>query len=208
VATTLTMRGNEPDERGLVTIHPAQESAETTSVVGMVIFLGGWTVMFAAFFFSFAYSRAHAVEWPAPGMPALSMVIPIINTVLILLSSVTMAVTALSFRRGQGQRAMRWLIATVIFGTVFFALQVSIWNGLWADGYRLDSGKFVAYFYLLTAFHAVHVLVGIGLLIWLARKMRRPAEAVRQPIRVRLVSLFWHFVDGAWVCTFLLVYVI
>ena len=80
----------------------------------------------------------------------------------------------------------------VALGVAFLVLQGLVWRDAWQSGLRLDRGPYGAYFYLLTVFHAAHALVGLGLLAW---------------VRGQNPVLFWHFVSGAWLCTFLLVYV-
>ena len=81
---------------------------------------------------------------------------------------------------------------TIALGAAFLVLQGLVWRDAWQSGLRLDHGPYGAYFYLLTVFHAAHALVGLGLLAW---------------VRGRNPVLFWHFVGGAWLCTYLLVYV-
>ena len=76
------------------------------------------------------------------------------------------------------------------------------------DGLRLDSGIYGSIFYTLTVFHGLHVLVGLVLLLSLLPTALRPARIVGRHVRIRLLALFWHFVDVVWVVMFLLVYVV
>ncbi len=134
--------------------------------------------------------------------------LPVLNTALIALSSFSLhgAIAALRRRR---QSAFALLLGlTLLLGAAFLALQWIYLAGLWAQGLRLASSTFGSYFYFIQGFHAAHVLVGVGLLVWLASQIRRLTAAPLRRARVRLVALFWDFVGVAWLMTFLLVYVL
>ena len=196
------------DDHPVVVLHPEQVRAQTTTAVGMIIFLGSWAVMFAALFFGYAMHRYGNVTWPPAGFEPLPLVLPSINTVLIILSSLSLHFAGKRFRQGAGPLSLRWLIPTILMGVVFLALQLTVWTELWQSGLTLKSGGFGSYFYLMTVFHALHVVVGLGLLVWVAITQERVSAAVKQPIRLRLASMFWHFVGVVWVLTYAFVYVL
>jgi len=198
----------ESDPNRVAILRPEQVHTRTTSSVGMIIFLGSWAVMFASLFFGLGIHRAASVSWPPPGFEPLPLLVPGINTLLIILSSVFLHVAGQQFRRGNGRLSNRWLSGTILLGVVFLALQLSVWTVLWQSGMTLRSGGFAAYFYLLTVFHALHVIVGLGLLGWVGLMQRRVSAAVKQPVRLRLATMFWHFVGVAWVLTYTFVYVL
>ena len=204
----LMMETPPRDERRVVTLHPALEGRRATSIVGMVIFLASWAMMFMALFFSFWLFRARQPVWPPVGFQPLPLLLPSINTGLIFLSSLTLAAGMQALRRQRLGRfaALAWI--TIALGAVFLALQLRVWTGLWETGLRLDSGPYGGYFYFLTVFHGLHVVVGLGLLCWLALAARRPELAIRRETRLKLAGLFWHFVDGVWLLMFLFVYLV
>ena len=174
----------------------------------MVLFLGSWAMMFGALFFCYALLRIRAPAWPPPGMTELPLALPGLNTLLLLLSSATMQRGLTGLRRGRLSQLRLHLLATIFLGSIFTALQCAVWIDLWSAGLRLDSGTYGGLFYLLTVFHGLHVLVGLGLLIWLVGPTvgRRPIAPRRVP--VTLASMFWHGVDLVWVVMFLTVYVL
>ena len=90
----------------------------------------------------------------------------------------------------------------------FMALQSMVWLELWNSGLQLSWGIYGAFFYMLTLFHGLHVLVGLGLLGWLVPQVLQPAGTPKRGIRIKLASAFWHFVDVVWVMIFVLVYVL
>lgn len=177
-------------------------------MVGMVAFMASWVMIFAAFFFSFLLFRLRASEWPPNGLPELPLAIPLFLTAVIALSSVSFRMAVTAMRKREAKRFTYLLNATLFLGTTFFALQTYYWWSMWDEGLRLSSGIYGAFFYFLTAFHAVHVMVALILLVWLSRGSRLLAVGRYEKSRVRLVEMFWHFVGVAWLITFGLVYLL
>jgi cytochrome c oxidase subunit III len=193
--------------REVIPIQEARARDVITSSVGMVIFLGAWTMMFAALFFVYLMLRARAPMWP-PDHFMMPLVLPSINTLIIAISSVTLHMGAQAARGTEPQRFGRWLWASVALGTVFIGLQTVVWLELWQTGFTLTSGMYGSVFYLLTVFHALHVLCGLGVLFSLVPTALRPALVPRRQVRIRLVAMFWHFVGVVWLFMFLSVYVL
>lgn len=180
----------------------------TLEYAGMVIFLGSWAMMFGALFFSYAVLRVGAVVWPAPGLAPLPLALPGISTVLLLGSSRTLALAIGSLRRRQLEQCRNRLLWTIALGVVFVGLQCKVWADLWAGGLHLDSGAYGGTFYLLTVFHILHVLVGLGLLGRLVAPLLRRAPVAPRRVPAALTAMFWHFVDAVWVTMFVAVYVL
>jgi heme/copper-type cytochrome/quinol oxidase subunit 3 len=152
---------------------------DATSFVGMAIFLGGWTMTFAALLFVWADLRLAAGAWPPDGEPRAPLVYPAVATLL-------MAVSSWSLARGR----MR---ATLALGVAFLAVQVSGWVALWRAGVTPSSGRYGSLLYTFCAFHALHVVVGlIGLVA---------ARASRRNWR-----MFWHYVGAVWLVLFAALY--
>jgi len=196
-------------ERALAPEMIREELPEKRSLgyAGMVLFLGSWAMMFGALFLCYALLRIRAPFWPPLGMTELPLALPGTSTLLLLLSSATMHRALSGLRRGRLAQFRLHLLATILLGSLFTALQCAVWIELWSAGLRLDSGTYGGLFYLLTVFHILHVLVGLGLLLWLlGPTLRRHATAPRR-VPVTLTSMFWHGVDAVWVVMFLTVYV-
>jgi cytochrome c oxidase subunit 3 len=175
---------------------------------GMVIFLGSWAMMFGALFFSYALLRISAVVWPAPGFARLPLVLPGINTLLLLASSRTLALALARSRCGQLEQCRNELLRTIALGVVFVGLQCKVWADLWRGGLHLDSGAYGGTFYVLTVFHILHVLVGLGLLVRLVAPLLRRTPVAPGRVPAALTAMFWHFVDAVWLAMFVAVYVL
>jgi cytochrome c oxidase subunit III len=180
----------------------------TLAYAGMVIFLGSWAMMFGALFFSYAVLRITAPVWPAPGFERLPLGLPGINTVLLLTSSRTLALALTRLKCGQLQRCRNGLLWTIALGAVFMGLQCKVWAQLWQSGLHLDSGAYGGTFYVLTVFHVLHVLVGLGLLARLAAPLLRRTPVAPGRVTAALTAMFWHFVDAVWLAMFVAVYLL
>jgi cytochrome c oxidase subunit III len=194
-------------DRPPIPLRPDQEPERTTSYVGMVVFLGSWAVLFSCLFFMFAMFRLRAPVWPPEGSEPLPIALPAFNTLVIAASSVALHRASQLLRQGQALRFGSWLMVSTALAATFFALQVYFWLDLWSQGIRIASALYASYFYLLTVFHGLHVLVGLGLLSWLIPQVRKPATP-RRAVRVKLVTMFWHFVGVVWVLMFFLLFVV
>jgi cytochrome c oxidase subunit 3 len=174
----------------------------------MTIFLGSWAMMFCALFFAYGMARARAVDWPPAGLPALPIALPALNTALLLGSSLSLAEALKRARRGQTRELARLVALTFGLGAAFLALQCVVWRGLWNGGLSMKTGgAYASVFYGLTVFHALHVVVGLLLLLWVFfRALGGRYE--KNPTPVRLCAMFWHFVDVVWVLMFLSLYLL
>ncbi len=152
---------------------------ERTSFVGMAVFLGGWTMLFAALLFVWADLRLSSPVWPPDGEPRAPLVYPAVATLLIAASSWMLA-------RGR-------LAATVTLGLGFVAVQLAGLSALWRAGVTPSSGRYGSILYVFLALHALHVVVGLSGLVL--------ARATRGNWR-----LFWHFVGGVWLVLFAALY--
>jgi cytochrome c oxidase subunit 3 len=188
----------------------AQELGEERSLEysGMVLFLGSWAMMFGALFFSYAVLRINAPVWPAPGFERLPLALPGLSTLLLLASSATLSRALTHAKRGQLASCRNGLLKTITLGAVFVALQCKVWAELWSSGLHLDSGAYGGTFYLLTVFHILHVMLGLGLLARLVAPLSRRAPAAPRRVAAALTAMFWHFVGAVWLVTFVAVYVL
>jgi cytochrome c oxidase subunit III len=193
-----------PDIRDLERFRLRPRQDEVTSYVGMVIFLGSWAMMFAALFFAYAVVRVRAPSWPPPDLPSLPVVLPAVNTLVIAASSAAVALAVRAHALGRHRRASIALGAGASLGALFLALQAVVWVGVWRAGLVPTGGPYPSVFYALTAFHALHVLVGLAGLGVLAVWTRAPPRASRSG--VRLWGMFWHFVGAIWGALYVGVY--
>lgn len=188
-------------------IRPAMERRRT-SFVGMLMALASWTMLFASLFFAYAVLRLRADSWPPDGALPLPKLLPGLNTLVLLASSV-----ALRFgTRPEAERKPGSLVsalkAAIALGALFLALQLAVWVPLWRSGFTIASGIYGSIFYGLTALHALHVAAGLVALACLVPGALRGAYVSGRQNAVRLTAMFWDYMDAIWVLMFVTIYLI
>lgn len=121
-----------------------------------------------------------------------------VNTVTLVTSGLAAALAVRAARTGRATRC--WLGATMALGVVFLILKGVEYRDAWAQGIGLETHVFYTFYYLLTLFHAAHVLAGIVILGLVAIRARADA--------VEAGAQFWHMVDLVWVLLFPVVYLL
>ena len=135
--------------------------------------------------------------------------LPLINTILLLLSSVTVTFAHHGINEGNRSKIINWLIATVVLGIAFLFCQAYEYYEAYAHyGLTLDSGIFGSTFFMLTGFHGAHVTIGtIMLLVMLGRAIKGHFTAT-DCFGFEAAAWYWHFVDVVWVLLFIFVYIL
>ncbi|WP_225972805.1 cytochrome c oxidase subunit 3 [Paracoccus jeotgali] len=123
-----------------------------------------------------------------------------INTAVLVTSGYAAARALALVRDGAASRARLWLLGAAGLGVVFLALKTVEYADAVSQGIGVDTNSFFTFYYLLTGFHAAHVVAGVIILILVAI---RP-----QPEPVQAGSQFWHMVDLVWVLLFPIIYLL
>jgi len=173
-------------------------------VLGVLIFLAAEVMLFAGLISVFLVLRANADVWPPPGQPRLPMGITAFNTLLLLISGVTM-LRANNLRQ-RGAELKRWLTITAFLGTAFLAIQGSEWVRLVGYGLGVTSGTYGGTFYALIGCHGLHVLGGVATLLWVLRRVMSGHYVASDPGAIQAATLYWSFVVGIWPVLYALVY--
>jgi cytochrome c oxidase subunit III len=135
--------------------------------------------------------------------------IPVLNTLCLLASSVTVGLAVRALRQGNRRWLSTWLPVTVLLGIAFLAGTAKEWYGLIVDhGLTIGTNLFGTTFYSLVGFHAFHVTVGVIMLTLLTGFAWSGALQSPHTEHVELVSWYWHFVDAVWMVVLTVVYII
>lgn len=158
--------------------------------------IGSIIMMFAAFTSAYVVRRA-AGNWLEFKLPDIFMV----NTVVILLSSLTIHLAYTGFKSGNEQRYKRMLIATFLLGLAFVVLQYKGWEALTTMGATFTVNPSSSFIYVISGLHAAHVLGGVSALtVALTHAYVLPYKpTLRRRQRFELVVQYWHFVDILWI---------
>ena len=181
------------------------------ALFGMGIFLATEILLFGGLFAAILYTRfAHPAAF-VDASKELHLWIGAANTLLLLSSSFTAAVAVAAAKAGRGKTAAGLLLLTALLGVAFLCLKAVEYGTEFSEGMLPVAGGdhalgdsvmrlFMDLYLVATSLHAVHVTIGIGLLLWLG--FRVGACRVALPERAVLVEvpiLYWHLVDVIWV---------
>ena len=164
------------------------------------------TLVFTGYFGFYLFYRARSPELFLHSQAQLDLRIGVFNTLVLLLSSWSVARCVQSSRAGAYTAALRDVYITAAFAAVFLIFKVFEWVRLIRMGNGLDSNDFFTYYYFLTGIHFVHLLIGFVVLGVVVYQLRSPAR--RSQELVETCATYWHTVDFLWVLIFALLYVV
>jgi cytochrome c oxidase subunit 3 len=174
-----------------------------TAKVGLWVFLGSLTMLFAAFTSAFIVRRAGA-DWAPLRVPSALW----LNTAVLLLSSVTIEVGRRAFESWRPLAFRKWMSLTFLLGAMFVAGQLFAWRQLAEQGIFLQSNPHGSFFYVLTGVHAAHVVGGILALLYVLVQSWRYRLTPGVSSAPALCATYWHFVDAVWIYLFVVLFVI
>jgi cytochrome c oxidase subunit 3/cytochrome o ubiquinol oxidase subunit 3 len=135
--------------------------------------------------------------------------LPIVATICLLSSSLTVALAEGAFRRGDSGKFQLWWLVTIVLATAFLGSTALEWRRLiFTDHLTIATNLFGTTFYSLVGLHASHVIVGLILLVLVFILSLRRHVTRAHFEHVEMLSWYWHFVDGIWVIVFTVVYII
>lgn len=192
--------------------HPAGDGAAAHHghpdhrIFGVIVFLVAEGMIFLGLFAAYLTFRAVAPVWPPEGTPERELLLPGVNTLILIASSFVIhnADTAIKKNNVAGLRI--WFTVTAIMGAIFLAGQVYEYSHL---EFGLKTNLFASTFYVLTGFHGMHVCFGILLILGvLWRSLKKDRYNSENHFGVEAAEIYWHFVDIVWIVLFLLLYIL
>ncbi len=182
------------------------EEHEDFRLFGLIAFLIADGMTFAGFFA--AYLTFKAVNpIGSDAIYELELPLPTINTLLLLVSSVTFHRAGKFLEKKESKLCQKWLLITGTLGLAFLISQMYEYFTL---PFGLTDNLFASTFYALTGFHGLHVLLGSIMIMIIWWQTRVPSGRVNNEnmFPFEAVELYWHFVDGIWVVLFIILYLL
>ncbi len=183
----------------------AHESAGSNKLFGFWIYLMSDCILFAAIFATYAVLSHNYAGGPG-GKELFHLPYVLVETMLLLTSSLTYGFAMLALHRGSKQQVLLWLLVTFLLGLGFFGMEINEFGQLIAEGHGPQRSGFLSAFFTLVGTHGAHIFFG---LIWMAVMMLQLAlGGLTAVTRTRLLclSLFWHFLDVIWIGVFTIVF--
>ena len=178
-----------------------------------IMFFGG---LFAGFF---VYILGHAQAF-AEGSRHLDLALGSVNTIVLLGSSLTMALAVRSAQQGNRNGQMVFLLLTIVLGCAFLVIK-GLEYGHKFEQHLVPGAKFAmegphaqsaqlffSFYFAMTGVHALHMVIGVGLLAWLLVNAWRGKYSAAYFTPVEVSGLYWHFVDVVWIFLFPTLYLV
>ena len=208
------MQGSTVDSKSQIAIASEQEAPEhghhehpDFRMIGLYIFLVSDSMTFLGFFAALLIYRAIMPVWPPEGMPEFELLIPIVNTAILVASSFVMHEGQKALKENNDVKGLqKWFGITAAMGAVFLLGQVYEYSHA---EFGLTDNLLASCFYVLTGFHGLHVLTGVLLIVCVLWRSREKGHySSSSHFGVEAAEIYWHFVDVIWLVLFVLVYLI
>ena len=194
------------------------------STLGMWMFLTTEFLFFGGIFCAYAvYGAMYPAAWRA-GAHHQNWMVGAVNTLVLIGSSLTMALSVWGAQLGKRKFTVLMLVLTLLLGGVFLGVKAfeyaeHIHEGLFPGKHftYVETGNpaltpqvqmFMLFYFAMTGMHALHMVIGAGLLLYFIRRAWRGDFGPEYYGPVEVMGLYWHFVDIAWIFLFPLLYLI
>ena len=185
---------------------------------GMWLFIFTELLLFGMLFVVYAVYRSMHPEAFRIAGEELDVVLGTVNTVLLLISSATVAMSITAIQKGNKKLSLQLLGITLLIAVIFLVNKYFEWGAKFEYGFypgsetlqELGFGTilFFGLYFFMTGIHALHILIGIGLFIYVMVQMKNNKIHQTDYIWLENTGLYWHLVDLIWIFLFPLFYLI
>ena len=181
----------------------------TNPKLGIWLFLASEVMLFGSLFSSYALLRSGAMSWPDQS-EILSVPLAFLNTVILISSSVTMVMAWAKLKTGSLPGYRLYMGLTILGGALFMVVKAVEYGEKFSHGLFPATNNFLGMYFTLTGLHAIHVLVGmiVNLYLWGPGVGMWRADPRRFTNRVEVAGIYWHFVDVVWIFLFPVLYLL
>ena len=177
--------------------------------VGTIVWLASELMFFAALFAIYFTIRSVSPDLWATQPEAINIQFSTVNTIVLVLSSVTCQMGVFAAERGDVVNLRRWFVATFLMGAFFIGGQAYEYSSLVQEGHTIPSNQYWSAFFMTTGFHGLHVTGGLlAFLLVLGRTFPTRRFTHGHATTAIVVSYSWHFVDVVWIGLFATIYLI
>lgn len=174
-------------------------------LIWMIVFLE--LITFGAFLIVYLSIRQGDLETFNASQSMLNSTLGMINTIVLLTSGLFMAAGLVELKK-EGSKTTSYLTMTIVFGVLFMALKAFEYNEKIELGIGFSTNQFWLFYWLLTGFHLIHVLVAVFLLSYMLIKTKSGVYSSTNFEDVETVGVFWHMCDLIWIFLFPILYLL
>jgi cytochrome c oxidase subunit III len=187
---------------------PSSEQALQTAKLGIWGFLATEVLLFGALFTNYTIFRVRDPQMFHHEYMKLNRVFGAVNTVVLICSSLSVALGIAAIRRGKQRMLQVCLALTLILAATFLGVKYAEYSEHIARGELPGTNNFFSLYYMMTGLHAIHVFGGMAALTTMLVMARRGRFSAEYNTPVEITGLYWHFVDLVWIYLFPLLYLI
>lgn len=197
-------------------IHQQREAAG----LGMWLFLAQEVMFFGGLFGAYTIYRLLDYAAFQEASHHLDVTIGAVNTAVLIGSSLTMALAVRAGQLGNNRGVSIFVLLTMLLGAVFLGVKGIEYSDKWHHGLipglhftaETVAGRgvelFFVFYFVMTGMHAMHMVIGVGLMLWVLRMAAQKRFTPERHAWVENLGLYWHFVDIVWIFLFPLLYLI
>ncbi len=195
----------------------AQQSEAAT--LGMWVFLVTEVLFFGVLFLVYTIYRSWYPDAFSAASHSLDVTLCTVNTVVLITSSLTMALAVHAAQAGQRKLVMIFLVATMALGAVFLGIKSVEYYHKFAEhhvpgpGFEFEEKElartaqiFFSLYFVMTGLHALHMVIGFGIMSWMLLWVWNGTITAEYYSPIEISGLYWHFVDIVWIFLFPLLY--
>jgi cytochrome c oxidase subunit III len=198
------------------------EQQNDASLLGMWIFLGTEILFFGGALMAYMIYRMWYPDAFAIASSEIAILPGAINTAVLILSSLTMALAVHAAQTGERGKIMFFIVVTMILGAAFLGIKGYEYHEKYLEGhipgfgldfrfepeYQKNAQIFFSLYFVLTGLHALHMIVGLGIMTWMLIWVKQGIITTEYYSPIEISGLYWHFVDIVWIFLFPLLYLI
>jgi len=176
--------------------------------LGLWTFLATEVLLFGALFTAYIVFRLKYPDLFHAEHGKLNRVLGAVNTVVLITSSLTVALGIDAMKKGKARLLPRYFGATILLAGVFLCVKYVEYTEKFHHGLFPSTNIFFSLYYMMTGIHGIHVLIGMGVLSYVVVLARRGRLSETYYTPAEMSGLYWHFVDLVWIYLFPLLYLI
>ncbi|KGJ89457.1 cytochrome c oxidase subunit 3 family protein [Thalassotalea sp. ND16A] len=164
--------------------------------------------VFAIFFIGFAITQRLQPEMFSEGRATLSAAVGLFCTLSLIISSYFVARSVEAVKRGNNFSAKRQLVFALLTASIYVVLKITEYSALLELGFDISTNTFYTLYFFITGFHFMHVLLGMIILAYMAKRANNNAYQPSDCSGYEAGASYWHMVDLVWIIVFFLIYII
>ncbi len=196
------------------------EQQKEAGTLGMWLFLGTEILFFGGLFMAYTVARIKFGPGFAAANEMMNLTLGSVNTAVLLMSSLTMALAVRSAQVGRRKASFVLLLVTMTLGLAFLGIKAVEYSqkfaeNLWpASGFQFpgpythEAAVFFWLYFIMTGLHALHMIIGVGIMAVMAVMTWRGRFSPAYYSPIEISGLYWHFVDIVWIFLFPMLYLI